>query len=42
MTDEFNLTCYSDNQLFELASMQEIGIDSIIVQDLILIYWSSR
>ena len=39
MTDEFNLTCYSDNQLFELASMQEIGIDSIIVQDLILIYY---
>lgn len=39
MTDEFNLTCYSDNQLFELASMQEIGIDSIVVQDLILIYY---
>lgn len=39
MTDEFNLKCYDDNQLFELASMQELGIDSIIVQDLILLYY---
>jgi len=39
MNDEFNLKCYTDNQLFELASLQELGIDSIVVQDLILLYY---